>query len=260
MSFPAFAANQGLLLAPNVAPNGGSSPSYVNRYSMGFDLYLTGENWFSFFQTNATNVNDGEFFRRATAEGGGIGIGGVYDGSLPSNQWHRVVLTFDMPEGGTPTLKKYIDGSLVGTQTLGDGYEGRWALYANSGPDPQNVAYLLADESGDTTPGLIASYYFTDSVLTEAQVLALGGPTAGGFVPVPEPTGAVVAGFAAVGLMRLARRRCQRGLSTPLDRHQRSADGQGRGDIRVVVEDTVGCLKMDAVSFVGIQPGVSEQQ
>src|SRR5688500_15815600 len=32
MSFPAFASNQGLQLAPNVAPNGGSSPGYVNRY------------------------------------------------------------------------------------------------------------------------------------------------------------------------------------------------------------------------------------
>lgn len=201
MSFPAFAQNQGLQLAPNVGPNGGATPAYINRFTMGFDVFLTGDNWFSFFQTNNANTNDGDFFRQPTASGAGIGISGTYEGSLPSNQWRRVVFSFDLSEGAVPTLKKYINGALVGTQALGAAgseYEGRWALYANSGSDPQNIAYILADNDGDTTPGYISSFYFADFVLTDAQVAAFGGPTVAGFVPVPEP--GAVAAVAAVGL------------------------------------------------------------
>jgi concanavalin A-like lectin/glucanase superfamily protein len=209
LSFPAFAQNQGLQLAPNVGPNGGATAEYINRYSLGYDLYLTGDNWFSFFQTNATNAsdNDGDIFRQPTASGAGIGISGVYHGTLPSNQWHRVMFTFDLQQGGTPTLKKYIDGALVGTQTLDQGFEGRWAVYANSGPDAQNIAYILTDDSGDTTPGYISSFYIANFVLTDAQVAAFGGPTVAGFVPVPEPGAVAAVAAAGLGLAGLVRRR-----------------------------------------------------
>jgi hypothetical protein len=104
-------------------------------------------------------------------------------------------------------LKKYIDGALVGTQTLSQGFEGRWAVYANSGPDAQNVAYILTDDSGDTTPGYISSFYFADSVLTDAQVAAFGGPTVAGFAPVPEPGAAAAVAAAGLGLAGVIRRR-----------------------------------------------------
>jgi len=194
MKFPAFTADKGLFLATGALPNGGGS--YINQYTMIWDLLIpdVSANWFSFFNSNDANSNDGDFFIRPD---GGIGISGVYDGSVTSMQWHRIAASFDLT---TSSLSKYIDGVLVGTQTLSDGVDGRWSLY--SANDIGDGVLLLTDNDGDTNPGFINSFYFTDRAMSENEITALGGPNAVGIVPEPSSLALLLAGGVFVWICR----------------------------------------------------------
>ncbi len=190
--FAAGNQSQGLKVLHGSGPNGGGS--YVNQYTVMYDIKWTGDGWSSLLNTNEANANDGDLFRRALADGGGMGISGQYDGTLNSNQWYRVVATFDL---GTASLKKYIDGNLAFAQTLGDGLDGRWSLYSTNDSTPWFL--IMADNDGDTTPGMLSSFGFEDRAWSEAEVLALGGPTAAG---VPEPATMIALGLAGAALLR----------------------------------------------------------
>ena len=188
LKFPKFAANQGLSLLPNVGPNGGSS-SYINQYTMGFDVLISNpDEWFAFYQTNETNANDADFFKQPNNQGNGVGISGNYDGTLNAGEWYRVFVSVDTSNGATPTMKKYLNGVLLDTQTLGSGFDGRWSLY--SAIDPTLATLLLTDNDGDNSAGYISAYYFNPTILSDSDVTAFGGPTTAGFVvaaAAPEP-------------------------------------------------------------------------
>ena len=124
MSFPAFGPDQGLQLEPAANANGGGD--YINQYTMIWDLLVpdVGANWMSLYNTNATNSNDGDLFVRTD---GGIGISGVYEGTINSGQWHRVALVLDVD-----SIYKYIDGALVGSQIGLTGVDGRFSMYTTA--------------------------------------------------------------------------------------------------------------------------------
>jgi len=153
------------------APNGGGQ--YVNRYTLVYDvLYPVAGQWRSFLQTNTGNSNDGDIFVNTS---NAIGISGSYQGTVNANTWHRIVFVFDQTYA---TLKKYIDGVLVGTQTVG-GLDSRWTL------DPH--ALLFGDEDGDHDPTYVNSVQFRNGIMTDAQVAALGGATSASGVPGAVP-------------------------------------------------------------------------
>ncbi len=170
MRFPAFAPDQGLLLEPASGANGGGE--YINQYTMIWDLLIpdVSANWFSFYNTNATNSNDGDFFMR---QDGGIGISGQYHGKVNSGQWHRIAVVLDLVAG---TMAKYIDGVHVGTQAA-SGVDGRWAMYTTG----HGInTYLLTDEDNETNSGYISSFCFVDKALDASTIAGLGGPDADG--------------------------------------------------------------------------------
>lgn len=196
MKFPAFAGNQGLLFKTGVGPNGGGA--YINQYTMVWDLLLPSiPEWFSFFNSDDVNGNDGDLFMDSA---GGIGISSVYHGVVGVNTWHRIAASYDLT---TSTLSKYIDGQLVGSQTLSSGVDGRWSLYSVN--DPANGLLLLADNDGETGAGYINSFYFIDRVMTGDEIGALGGPNAVGIVPEPSTWALLVAGGVFMGLGRRRR-------------------------------------------------------
>jgi hypothetical protein len=205
MSIPAFGPTQGLFLRPGTGPNGGGS--YINQYTMGFDILFPNSadptKYASFFNTNETNANDGDFFRLPTSSGGGIGISGVYDGTVNTGTWYRIGLTVDLANGGT--LKKYINGTLVGTQTGIGGADGRFALYSENDA-PTLGTILFGDNDGDTLPAFVNSFLYSSEVLSDAQIAVYGGPTAVGFTPVPEPSALALLAAAAGGLVCRRRR------------------------------------------------------
>jgi hypothetical protein len=179
MRFPAFAPDKGLFLKTAAPPNGGGA--YINQFTMVWDMLVpnVSANWLSFFNSNDANANDGDFFIRNSD--GGIGISGDYQGKVNSGQWHRIAASFDLTG---PTLSKYIDGILVGSQTLSAGVDGRWSLY--SANDPLDGVLILADNDGDMNPGYLNSFLFVDRAMTLTEIAALGGPNAIGIIPEPS--------------------------------------------------------------------------
>ena len=148
------------------APNGGGS--YVNQYTLVYDLYLPYAAWRSLLQTGTGNSSDGDLFINPS---GGLGISSVYEGSIPSGEWHRVAAAFDLTGPGSPVLTKFVDGVKVGNQTTGlAGMDSRWAL------DP--YALLFADESGDYAETYVSSVQFSNGRRPDAFLAALGGPSA----------------------------------------------------------------------------------
>jgi len=194
MSFPAFRQDQGLTLDTGCGPNGGSED--INQYTMIWDMLIASfdSDYSSLYNTSGTNNNDGDFFIRRDH---GIGISSVYDGVVNAGEWYRIAVTLDLP---TSTMSKYIDGALVGTQTLSAGVGGRWSLW----PTGTLPTFLLTDEDGETNAGFINSFYFADRVLSGAEISALGGADVDGVVP--EPATALLLVVGASVISRLKRR------------------------------------------------------
>jgi len=178
MRFPKCLPDEGYVLRTNCPPNGGGS--FINQYTLIFDILYPSAStgWRGFFQTNRDNANDGEFYANAA---NGIGISGAYHGNLTPDVWHRVAVAVDLT---TATMAKYIDGTLVGTQTLGEGLDGRWSLYPAS-MQPDRVL-LFTDDNNETNFGYVNSIQFRDYAMSAAEIAQLGGPTAEG-IPTSAP-------------------------------------------------------------------------
>jgi hypothetical protein len=186
MRFAALAQDEIVLVRPETGATG-----TIDTWTLGFDMLIpAGQgNWATFLQTDPTNQDsDGELFlRRTNATEGGIGISNNYQGSFQYGTWERVVFTAEAA-GGTTTLKKYIDGTLVGTQTLtGD----RWKLDAEDG------FLIVSDNDGDVSQGFLSSLLFVPGALSEAEIAALGTADADGFYAAAPITGASQFDFSA---------------------------------------------------------------
>lgn len=160
----------GILVKPGLSGD-------IASYTLVYDLYVpAGQGtWTSLLQTGIGNTSDGEIFLRRSGETAGIGISGTYQGSLSYDAWNRIALTVSV-EDGAQVLRKYVNGELIGTQTLaGDATGGtRWTLDADTG------FLLFADEDGETSDVYVASVAFTPKVLSGAEIAALGGVDADG--------------------------------------------------------------------------------
>lgn len=177
--------NEALAMYPSVPANP-VDPNifYINQYTFIFDVLIangTTAPWLSFFNTNACNNNDGDFFAQqvnpADPLAYSLGISGQYDGVLYGNTWHRVVVSVDLADSYGPLLSKYIDGVLAGEQILGSGIDGRWSLY----PAGDNLPTLLfGDDSGETGPIYVAAIQFRNYAVDAATAASLGGVSANG--------------------------------------------------------------------------------
>jgi hypothetical protein len=87
-------------------------------------------------------------------------------------------------------VSKYIDGVLANKQTLGEGFDARWAL--------QPTALLFTDEDGETSGGLVNSVQIRNGTLGDAEIAALGGATADG-IPGAAASGLKISGITASG-------------------------------------------------------------
>ena len=111
----------------------------------------------------------------------GIGIaGGVFDGKLTPNTWHRVALAVDT--GGS--VSKYIDGVKVGEETTPGGLDGRFAV--------NSILNFFDDPSTNSVVGYLASLQIQDQKLPDGLIAALGVPLPGGILTGPPPNPYVV--------------------------------------------------------------------
>lgn len=177
MGFPATTADDGFIMTHGAAPNGGGSA--VNQFTIIWDLYYPAESdglWRALLQTDPSNTSDSDLFINTA---NGLGISSQYQGTILPETWHRVGAVFDL---ASRTLKKYVDGNLVNVQNLGDsgGVDQRWSLLP--------TALLFADEDGETAAGFVNGIQFRQGLMTDEEISALGGATAGG---IPQPQAAV---------------------------------------------------------------------
>lgn len=154
-----------LKVDPNTTPNGGSA-TYINEYTYVADVKLPSlGSWYSFFQTNNTNTNDGEVFINPSGNMGVGAVGYTSTAAVTANTWHRVAVSVDL---GT-SFKYYIDGNLIYTGTS-QAIDGRFALY-------EDLILLFADENGDDATIDVSMAAMFDVALTDAEVAALGNAT-----------------------------------------------------------------------------------
>ncbi|MCF6288421.1 MAG: metallophosphoesterase [Proteobacteria bacterium] len=167
IQFGATDPSQGLTINLN---NGGAT---VSDYTMVWDYFRPApswDSWMSLYQTDLSNTNDGELFINPFNDG--IGINGDFAGKVADGVgnigWNRIAVT----RAVDGTMKKYIDGQLVGTQVEATGPSSRWDI---------NGSFLLfADENNETSGGYLSSFRFVDSVLNQSTIAALGGVHADG--------------------------------------------------------------------------------
>jgi hypothetical protein len=163
---PSVASWGGYKMYHQTAPNGGGA--YVNQYTLIYDIYFSFATWRSLLQTGPANTSDGDVF---IDPNGGIGISGVYNGSVAAGSWHRVAIAMDLTGPGSPVLTKFIDGVKVGNQTTGlSGRDGRFALDV--------YALLFGDQDGDVAETFVSSVQFSNGRRPDAFIAALGGPSA----------------------------------------------------------------------------------
>lgn len=164
MEHGSYGASEGL----HVSPEG--LEGTVSSYTMVWDLNLSElpAGYHGLFQTDVENGSDSELFIRGSD--GGLGISSVYEGSVALNAWTRVAITVET-EGETSTLSKYIDGVLVGSQTV-DAV--RFSVDADKG------FLVMADNDGEVGTGYLAHFGFSPEVLDAAAIAALGGADAQG--------------------------------------------------------------------------------
>jgi glycerophosphoryl diester phosphodiesterase len=175
MRFPATTGRQGYRVVHGGAPNGAyEGNGRVSNYTLILDVLFPAESdarWRGLYQTDTNNVNDAEFFVHNTPAGG-IGISGVYNGSIRSNTWHRIALVMQSAPG-EGKVQRFIDGQFAGgIGSTGSGLDIRWAL--------EQAFLLFADNDGDTAPGYVSSIYFVDRAMKMEEVEALGGAHASG--------------------------------------------------------------------------------
>lgn len=147
-------------MEPNIAPNGGGS--YINEFSMQFDFKIpeVGK-WYTFFQTNQGNSNDGDFFINTEGQ---IGAGSVgYSANKVSpEEWYRLIISVKNGE----FFRYYLDGQLIMEGEKQD-VDGRYGL--------EQTVLLFADNDGDDGEFDIADVAFWGRALADTEVVKLGG-------------------------------------------------------------------------------------
>ncbi len=178
LRYPAAGSNEGFLVKTGLGA--------LTTFTLVYDLQINPAsmaNYAALLQTDTTNGNDADLFLRWTGEGKtifGSGISGQYEGSASASDWHRVGFTVTDQGNGTSLLVKYIDGVVVGTQSV---ETARFTLNGETG------FLIMTDEDGEVSSGYLASFAVTDVALTREQMAALGGTKAGGIFDAAEAPG-----------------------------------------------------------------------
>jgi YVTN family beta-propeller protein/autotransporter-associated beta strand protein len=184
MAFGSNSISEGFYMRHGAKPNGGGH--FVNQYTLIMDLMFpassTGQ-WRALFQTDPFNHSgsDAEFYvgnTSAMPDANGLGAEGQFNGALSADTWYRVSFVVDLAAPAGQQLNKYVNGVLVGSQSLSGGIDGKYAL------GPAALLFTTGITSGGyTRPGFVSSIQFINGALSPASIAALGGPNAGKLPP-----------------------------------------------------------------------------
>ncbi|MGX5668867.1 cadherin-like domain-containing protein [Rhizobium daejeonense] len=174
----ATTGTEGLLLK---AGFGDAEGALTKSYSLAFDMMIpsgTAKSYISLIQSGIENTTDADMFFKVSGNSASLGTMSVYQGNISLNQWHRIILTYEVKDGNV-TIVKYVDGVEIGRQSRVA--DDRYSL------DTDNGILLFADEDGETAPVVVSAVTVADKVLTADDVASLGGVSKGG-IALPEGT------------------------------------------------------------------------
>lgn len=108
-------------MAHGAEANGGGS--YLNQYTLVFDFKIPVLGfWYSFYQTNEANANDGEAFVNPNGQIG-VGATGYSTIMIEENVWYRLAIAIDLAAG---SITYYLNGTEI-QQGTGLGVDGRFS-------------------------------------------------------------------------------------------------------------------------------------
>ena len=159
--------SEGILLTHGAKANGGGTN--VNAYTLVMDLMWPAESDATFralFGTDTNNVRDPVMFLNPD---NGVGVNNDYAGEMAAGNWYRLALAFDLTNS---VVRKYLNGDLVGTQTLEGAVDSQYSL----GPS----LLLFASNAGEVRAGYVDRIDFYSEALNDDQVKSLGVPQGDG--------------------------------------------------------------------------------
>ena len=205
-----FTQNAYFVVPHGAAANGGGS--YVNQYTIIMDVMFpadfgvataTSSGDIALLNTTAANFNDADWKINPS---GGMGIDGDFSDTgnplvFTGGVWHRIALAFDAtsPIGtNATTYRSFIDGKLqnVVQSPAQWGVDSQYTLYTKDDASTPWFTMFGEGNGGDATGfsealnGYIHNFQFRDYAMSDADIAALGGPTAG---PIPATTSAPAA-------------------------------------------------------------------
>ncbi|MFT3688406.1 hypothetical protein [Paenirhodobacter sp.] len=159
LNYQAFARDEGIRID---LPEGQAT---LTSFTMVWDVMTAPTGGFqALLQLGAENNSDADLFIRGN---GGIGINGDYTGTVPADDWVRIALTVQDNGDGSSTLTKYIDGALVGTQTMPTA---RYTV--------DKGFLILTDDDGEVNTGYLAQFAVSAGVRDVAAMGGVGTPLA----------------------------------------------------------------------------------
>lgn len=131
--------------------NRASGATATRNYTIMMDVKTADATpYIALVQTNQNNNDDGDLFIYTNK----IGIGGVYDGTITNDTWHRIVML-----GRDGQMYVYVDGSLVRSRAMGTAWEiGDWGFY------------LFCDNDDEMRDVEVAEVAYWETGLSNAQV------------------------------------------------------------------------------------------
>ncbi len=176
----AYGPGDYLQMYPGIEANGGGQ--YVNQYTIMLDVLYAERLSLpaALYQTSSNNSNDVECLLSTVEGNDGLGFNGQYDGDVEPGTWYRLGIVVDCVAN---TMSKYIDGNLVGTQTL-DGVDGRWSLYTAAHNQP-TLLFTSPHNMQETRELYVNSLAIVGCAMSPEDMASMGAPGQRGLFP-PE--------------------------------------------------------------------------
>jgi len=149
--------------------------SDISQFTMVFDMLVPSNNtsnYLALWNADPNNSNDAEVFLSPDNSRYHVTLIGDLGGTWPKGRWNRFVFVND---GDVNTSRIYLNGD---TDNVGMVHSNTWSVQ-DAGSSLPNF-WILTDDNGETSGGLIANFAFVPSVLDVGTINDLGAPDAGG--------------------------------------------------------------------------------